>query len=329
MPKTIATIVFVFGMYAGQSEAQKVVVGVTQIDAAAQNISCEGWDNAVGHDCNQNLTAGFMVMLETAIVKSGKMDVMERGRMNDLLGEQLYGEAGLTDTGGEIGGLTGVDYLVYGAITKFGARQSGFSASPNRGVGSLVGGKARQALGGGFSSNKLTTEMAVDLKVTDVSTGRIVIADSVAGEIQSGKGFSIGGIQRDEASADPFADVQRVVASKITEKIVTERFPFKVIKVQDDGTLILNYGDVFLAPGDHLTLFEVGESFVDPDTGETLGSEETEVGLVEITRSEPRFSRARLLGGSAEVRVGSVLKRATQEGKKSGRKRSGGKFPDR
>ena len=93
--------------------------------------------------------------------------------------------------------------------------------------------------------------------------------------------------------------------------------------------MILNYGDVFLAPGDHLALFEVGESFVDPDTGETLGSEETEVGMVEITRSEPRFSRARLLGGSAEVRVGSVFKRATQEGKKSGRKRSGGKFPDR
>ena len=98
------------------------------------------------------------------------------------------------------------------------------------------------------------------------------------------------GIERSETSADPFSDVQRIVAAKIMEKIVTERFPFKVIQVQADGTLILNYGDVFLAPGDQLALFEVGESFVDPDTGETLGSDETEIGLVEVTRSEPRFS---------------------------------------
>ena len=307
-----------------------MVVGVTQINAAAQNISCEGWDTAYGHDCNKNLSTGFMAMLETAIVKSGKMDVMERGRMNDLLGEQLYGEAGLTDTGGEIGGIKGVDYLVYGAITKFGARQSGIGVSSNRGVESLLGGRTRRALGGGFSSEKVTTEMAVDLKVTEVSTGRIVIADSVEGEAQTGKGFSVAGIERSETSADPFSDVQRIVAAKIMEKIVTERFPFKVIQVQADGTLILNYGDVFLAPGDQLALFEVGESFVDPDTGETLGSDETEIGLVEVTRSEPRFSRARVIGEAIEVSAGSVLKRAaTAEEKKAQAKRSGGKFPPR
>ncbi len=329
MLKPIAGVVLILGMTTGFAVAQKVVVGVTQIDTAAQNISCEGWDNAVGHNCNQNLSKGFMVMLETAIVKSGKMDVMERGRLSDILGEQSFAEYGLTDAGGQVGGLRGIDYLVYGAITKFGARESGFSASSNRGVGSLLGGRTRRALGGGFDSSKLTTEMAVDLKVTDVSTGRIVIADSVGGEIVAGKGFSVGGIQSNTSSADPFADVQRIVAARITEKIVTERFPFKVIQVQEDGTLILNYGDVFLAPGDQLALFEVGESFVDPDTGETLGSEETLLGTVAVTRSESRFSRARIVGEPFEVKPGSVLKRATRASESNERKRSGGKFPNR
>ena len=90
--------------------------------------------------------------------------------------------------------------------------------------------------------------MAVDLRVTDVATGRIVLADSVDGEIQAGRAFSVGGIQSTESSADPFADVQRVVAARISEKIVTFHFPMKVIQAQTDGTLIINYGNVFLAP---------------------------------------------------------------------------------
>ena len=118
--------------------------------------------------------------------------------------------------------------------------------------------------------------MGVDLKLTDVATGEIILADAVSASVEQESGFSVGGIQKAEASADPFADVQEVVAAKIAEAIVTSRVPIKVIQVQSDGTLILNYGDVFFATGDRLAAFSVGESFVDPDTGEVLGAEETE-----------------------------------------------------
>ena len=173
--------------------------------------------------------------------------------------------------------------------------------------------------------------MAVDLKLTEVSTGKIILADTVGGEVQEGSSFSIGGIQSMQSSADPYADVQRVVAAKISEAIVTSNIPIKVISIQKDGTLILNYGNVFLANGDHLILFEVGESFVDPDTGEVLGSDETEVGRIVVTIAETRFSRARVIGEQFEVHVGSVLKRPAimeqpkQKNRKK-RKRSGGEL---
>ncbi len=73
------------------------------------------------------------------------------------------------------------------------------------------------------------------------------------------------------STADPFAEVQRIVARKISEKIVTSKFPIKVINVQSDGNLIINYGDVFFKQGDKLSLFKTtGEAFVDPDTGEII-----------------------------------------------------------
>lgn len=315
LSKSVIVVAFVAALSSVVAHAQtapaKPVVGVAGIETAAQNISCDGWDRATGADCNEALSAGFQAMLETAIVKTGKMDVMERGRMDAVLTEQLLAQEGITDSGGQVGGLTGVDYMIYGTVTKFGSAESGFSASTNRGAGSLLGGRTRQAFGGGVKSGQITTEMAVDLRVTDASTGQIIVADSVDGEVKQGSAFSVGGIESAQASADPFADVQRVVATNIAEKIVTSRIPVKVIQVQSDGTLILNYGNVFFAPGDQLMVYEVGETFVDPDTGEVLGSEETEIGRVEITQAEARFSRARPVDGAIAVAAGSTLKRAS------------------
>ena len=307
--------------------AQKPVVGITEIQTAAQNISCKGWDNLAGHNCNAYLSEGFRVMLETSIVKSGKMDVMERSQIDAVWQEQVMGQAGLTTSGGQIGGLTGVDYLIYGSITKFGVSQDSMSVSNIRGVGSLLSNRA-QGVMDNVSMGRLVTEMSVDMKVTDVATGHVVLADTVQGQATQGEAFKVAGIESSQASADPFADVQRIVAARIAEAIVTSRIPIKVIQVQADGTLILNYGNVFLKPGNILALFEVGEEIMDPDTGEVLGAEKTEVGTVQVTAVEPKFSKARIVGEVFPIAVGSVLQRTAQVPVETNHKRvrSGGMF---
>ena len=291
--------------------AQKPVVGITEIQTVAQNISCKGWDNVAGHNCNAYLSEGFRVMLETSIVKSGKMDVMERNQIDGILQEQGLGQIGLTTSGGEVGGLTGVDYLIYGSITKFGASQDSMSVSNTRGVGSLLSNRA-QGVMDNVSIGRLVTEMSVDVKVTDVATGHVVLADTVQGQATQGEAFKVAGIESFQASADPFADVQRIVTARIAEAIVTSRIPIKVIQVQSDGTLILNYGNVFLKPGNILALFKVGDEIMDPDTGEILGAEKTEVGTVQVTEVEPKFSKAIIVGEAFPITVGSVLRRTAQ-----------------
>ena len=323
--RVVGVVLTVLLAAAHASAQTKPVVAVGPVGVAAQNISCVGWDRSV-YDCNQDLAEGFRAMLETAITKTGKMDVMERMRLDSVLQEQGLSEVGLTTSGGGLGGLTGVDYYVYGTVTRFGAKESGSSVGGRTGVGGLVNRRTRGALGGGVSQRNVETEMGVDLKVTEVATGHIVVADSVSSSVKQGSAISVGGIRKAEASGDPFADVQQVVAAKIAEAIVTSRIPIKVIQVQADGTLILNYGDVFFGPGDRLAAFSVGESFVDPDTGEVLGSEETEIGVIEITRAEPRFSRAKAVNG--EIGPGATLKRLVSEdsNQPNKRKRSGARW---
>ena len=329
MASVTTAILAAAALSASPAKAQKPVIGIASIETAAQNISCQGWQTRRGGDCNQSLSEGFRVMLETAIVKSRKMDVMERTRLSAVLQEQLLGQAGVTTSGGEIGGLTGVDYLVYGTITKFGARSEETIISGNRGVATLLDDALQGALGDALGSATLTTEMAVDLKVTDVITGQIVLAETIEGSSQQGKSVVAGGVALTEVSGDPFADVQRVVAARLSESIVTSRIPFKIIQIQSDGTVILNYGDVFLKPGDQLALFDLGEQFVDPDTGEVLGAEETQTGVVQVVAAETKFSKGVVLESSKSVAAGNILRRIATPPADEGpaqRERSGGRF---
>lgn len=318
--RLLATII-IFGNSILALHAQKAVVGITRVQTAAQNISCQGWDRLTGFDCNADLAEGFRVMVETAVVKTGKMDVMEREQLNSIFKEQGFGESGLATGGGQIGGLQGIDYLIYGTITKFGARASGY------GLNMLSRGRRQTEAS---SHSKITAEMAVDLKIADVSSGRIMFADTVSGEAVRGQSFSFGSLQSDSRSADPFADVQRLVAAKISEVISTTHIPIKVIQGQQDGTLILNYGNVFFQPGDDLILFEVGESFTDPDTGEVLGAEEREIGRVQITEAEQRYSKARFISEPLPVAAGTILKRpqvpVEEQRRQKKRKRTGGRL---
>ena len=42
----------------------------------------------------------------------------------ELLGEQALSAGGLTEGSGQIGGLSGIDYMIYGSITKLGSKEN-------------------------------------------------------------------------------------------------------------------------------------------------------------------------------------------------------------
>ena len=298
---TVAMLALVPVLAAAQSKGRPVV-GVAAIEVATANVDCR-------QGC-ERLAEGFRTMLETAIVKSRKMQVFERARLDPILAEQGLGQAGFTTSGGTVGGLTGVDYLVYGSITKLGQRSESMSTKGLSAFGGNLGkiGNIASML----STKKATVDMGVDLKVTNVKSGNIVVADHVEGTVTTGQAFSIGGVSSSKGSADPYADVQRVVAANISEAVVTARIPIKVIKVQANGTFVLNYGNVFLREGDVLSAFSLGEQIVDPDTNEVLGAEETLRGSVVVTESRQKFARARYAAEPFEIANGDVLRRPAQ-----------------
>ena len=127
---------------------------------------------------------GMADMLTTALVNSGRYIVLEREALDDVMGEQDLGASGRvrSDTAAAIGEIEGAELLIVAAVTEFDGNSGGTSGSLG---GSRIG-RAFGALSGGSRS----AHMAIDLRVVDATTSRVLAATSVEGEA---KDFNLGG----------------------------------------------------------------------------------------------------------------------------------------
>jgi curli biogenesis system outer membrane secretion channel CsgG len=138
------------------------------------------WTGAIGD--------GMADMLATALFHSNRFIVLERQTVSDVLREQDLGAAGRIKKGTEaaIGEIEGAELLVTGAVTEFEGAQSGGGG----GIGGIGGlGTAGRILGG-LAGGIKNAHMAIDLRVIDTRTSRIVAATSVEGKATD---FALGG----------------------------------------------------------------------------------------------------------------------------------------
>ena len=277
------------------------IIGITKIKAPVDD---DGFYTRVNTKADN-----FQTMLETQLIKTQRFTVMERNRVDEVLAEQglnnEFGDAQTAQGGFNVGG---VDYLVYGAITKFGQTKKVMAT-------------------GGFSTAQLVTEFVADIKVVDASTGEIRKAETAEVELKTAGAVSTGDFASGNADADPLSDAQRAAAKKVAAIIATGIFPLEVVKGGD--TIYLNYGDAILDAGDVLTVFRPGEELIDEATGINLGSEETVVGSIRVTEATAKFSKASLISGTQPERgdLARIDKKSSdasssqgQAGKKRGKK---------
>jgi curli biogenesis system outer membrane secretion channel CsgG len=143
----------------------------------------------------------------TELVKSGKFRVVEREQLQELMKEKNLTLSGDVDpsTAVKIGKLLGVNYLLTGAVTEYGAEETGAHGG---GIGRLPG----------FSAGKKNFVAALNARLIDTSTGEVVWADEARKE-ESNMRLSIGGfgggVQNDERMFDKVMKpcIQQLTAS--------------------------------------------------------------------------------------------------------------------
>lgn len=123
---------------------------------------------------NSQIGDGMADQLTTALFNTNRFIVLERQTLGDVLQEQDLGASGRIrqSTAAPIGQIEGAELLVVGAVTEFDGAASGGGA----GIGGIGGGTIG-SIAGGFKQ----AHMAIDLRIIDAKTSRIVAATSVEG----------------------------------------------------------------------------------------------------------------------------------------------------
>ena len=124
---------------------------------------------------------GMADMLATALFNSNRYIVLERQKLSYVIAEQDLGASGRMkrQTAAPIGELEGAELLVVGAVTGFDPGVSGGGGNLGGALGGFLGrgGAAIGSLAGGVR----TAHIAIDVRVVDTKTGRVVAANSVQG----------------------------------------------------------------------------------------------------------------------------------------------------
>jgi len=251
-----------------------------------------------------SLGEGMADMLITALVKSKKFMVLERQEIEHLLQEQQFGESGMVtpETAPKVGQMLGAELFVIGSVTEFGQKESDISGGTS-------------IFGAGLRTK--TSRAAVDIRLVNTSTGEIIASETEEGSKSStGIGISYEDINFSNLDSWDDTDIGKAAREAIDGcvKLIVEnmeKIPWsgKIIKVNSDGTVLMKPGsEGNVKVGMEFTVFRPGEEIKDPDTGLSLGAEETKVGKIKVIEDalKGKAAKAKIIEGS-DLQAGDIV----------------------
>jgi curli biogenesis system outer membrane secretion channel CsgG len=167
---------------------------------------------------------GMADMLATSLFNTNRYIVLERQSVKDVIAEQDFGASGRVrkETAAPIGQIEGAELLVTGAVTEFEPGASG--------VGGTLGGTMGQVVSSVLGAVQ-KSHIAIDMRLIDTRTSRIVAAVSVEGEatnynlgglaVGSNVGGSLGGYSKtpmEKAVRIALGEAVKFVVSKTPQK---------------------------------------------------------------------------------------------------------------
>ena len=316
MSKTFVLIIFAicFVGFAACSSVKETQVAAAQsapdvypaYSGPKKRIAVLQFDNKVkGVYGGANIGEGMAEMLTTELIKTGRFVVVEREALQDIVGEQALGQTGLVtkETASKAGQMLGVQMLVKGVVSEFEQNESG-------GLGGLSWGPVSL---GAQGSNAL---VGVDIRLIDSSTGQVLQSHNASGKVSSssiGLGITEGQVNFNSQAFQnsPIGQATRQAIHNAVSFIVEEmeKVPFEAKVVNaENNKVVINAGSLMnIHQGDTFNAYTVGESFIDPDTGTSLGAERKLAGTVQVMEVQEKYS----VGVSSEnshLRRGDALR---------------------
>ena len=280
---------FVFAFAQDTEEEEKIKIGFANFENKAIAIQ-----KAKYHHENRyteiklfNLDV-FIDMLQTALVKTRRFDVIERTRLDAILEEQGLGIDGIIDKeqAAVSGKISGIDFILMGTITK-----CGFTEKPIRIKN--------------FEQIQKIIEFTVDFRLTDVHTGQVVLADFVEVNDVSSVLTKGNSYQSETINENFIVNVMRKASLQSAFLIANAIVPVQVSAVS--GTKVkINYGNGFVETK------QVYKIFPSDEFEDNLNIGFDEIARIKIRTVSSDFAIGEIINGSADdVAVGYSCLKAT------------------
>lgn len=169
---------------------------------------------------------GMSDMLTNALFQSNRYIVLEREKLEAVIAEQNLGASGRVkkETAAAIGEIEGAELLVTAAITGFDPGAAGGGGGM---AGVIPGGNLLGAVAGSFKK----AHVAMDLRVIDTRTARVLAATSVEG---SATAFGAGGLGIGGAMSGGLGGFSKTPMETAIRKMITEAVKFIVAQTPQE-----------------------------------------------------------------------------------------------
>ncbi len=163
---------------------------------------------------------GMQDMLVTSLFNTNRFIVLEREKLQAVIAEQDMGASGRfrQDTAAPIGELEGAQLLVVAAVTGFDPGTAGSRAGVG-GRGGILGDRRLGSLMGGYQR----AHLALDLRIIDTATGRVLAATNVQGSAHS---YDLGGSLLGTQAGGALSTFARTPMEQAIRKAINEAVNF-------------------------------------------------------------------------------------------------------
>lgn len=262
-----------------------------------------------------NIGQGIRAMLTDRLSRAGKVTVLEREKVDRIMGEQDFGASNRVAQGtkARIGKIRGADALLLGDIVTFGRDD----VKKNKGFGGAVFG----ALAGSWAqlNKEEKAVVVINFRLVDAETSEVIETGEARGESSRksknwgavlGTPGAAGGAAASmessnfeetiigEATKDAVdklaAELNKRIPNLPTKRIEVEG---RVAQIQGDGTLYLSVGanDGVLA-SDRFEIHQIMDIVQDPVTKEVLDQRTEKVGEMAVSSVRDRVTIGRYVG---------------------------------
>ncbi|MCB9523590.1 MAG: hypothetical protein H6702_09420 [Myxococcales bacterium] len=272
----------------------RVAVGRFTVLEAAQALFEEfGWAD-LGPLMGEQVLTGLVQTNRVAVLERAQLDKVVANLNTETQGDmaQYFDQ----ETTAETGKLLGAQAVLVGSITDFQPNVSGADAT------------IAMPLLANLTWHKEKAVVAVEMRLVEQQTGRIIVAASGRGEMttnEAGADISYKDLKVGTSTFGntPIGEATRMAAREALEGLVgqLQKTPWEgdIASVDASGKVYIQAGaDLSLKKGDVFEALRRGEPITDPD-GNVLGYQEERLGTVEIQAVLPKLSVAAVIEGEA------------------------------